>query len=85
MIAPNPVHTTNSAALTTPSCIQLVRGAPASPVLCVSFGEVMDRLRSRSGLTAGPPRFVGLRDPSQGYHRVRAGAAGSATSPGPRA
>jgi hypothetical protein len=26
MIAPKPVQTTNSAALTTPSCIQLARG-----------------------------------------------------------
>ena len=45
MIAPKPAHTTNSDALMTPSCIQLVRGVPSGGLVCVTGAEVMASLR----------------------------------------
>ncbi len=74
MIAPNPVHTTNSAALTTPSWSQLVRGSPSTSEVCVSFGEVM--LPLRAAWVDGPLRPVALRMSPEGYHPGR-GAGGS--------
>ena len=64
MMAPKPAHTTNSDALITPSCSQLVRGVPCRRRgVCATGGEVMASLGRPQGLTTAPPRFVALRIP----------------------